>query len=99
MNDLRTPENVALLKKLPKSKLAYYIKTVTRLPSGDRNNPNILDKPFYSLMRRPVDPRGNRSSFYGEKVERINDYNDKDFAEAIAFTKNFYFHEHYLRSI
>ena len=54
----------SILASIPMSKRAYYVKKQTRLPSVDRNDPQILPEPWYWVMRRPVSPRGEQSDFY-----------------------------------
>lgn len=61
----------SILDSIPLSKRAYYVKKQTRLPSGDRNDPQILPEPWYWVMRRPVSPRGEQSDFYGTKTEQF----------------------------
>lgn len=60
-----------ILNSIPLSKRAYYVKKQTRLPSGDRNDPQILKEPWYWVMRRPVDARGQLSDFFGTKTEQF----------------------------
>ena len=62
----------SILNSIPKSKRAYFVKKQTQLPSGDRNDPQILKEPWYWVMRRPVDSHGRRSDFYGTKTEQYN---------------------------
>jgi len=59
-----------ILDRIPASKRHYFVKKQTRLPSGDRNDPQILPEPLYWLMRRPVDPNGVKRDFYGTKTEQ-----------------------------
>jgi len=60
---------VSILDSIPKSKRAYYVKKRTWLPSGSRNDPQILDKVWWYVMRRPVNPRGGKDRFYGIKTK------------------------------
>lgn len=96
--DLRTPENIKLLHKMPKSRLRYFVKTVTSYPTGDRNDRGRYDKPHYKVMSRPIGPNGGKSEFYGTKAHQEGlDYLDRDTADRIAFNRNFYYHESFIR--
>lgn len=56
------------LDSIPKSKRRFFVKKVTQLPSGDRNDPQILKEPWYYVMDRPVLPSGEKSSYMGTKI-------------------------------
>lgn len=60
------------LDSIPKNKRRFFVKKVTQLPSGDRNDPQILKEPWYYVMDRPVDTQGNKSSFMGTKITRAH---------------------------
>ena len=60
------------LDSIPKSKRRFFVKKVTQLPSGDRNDPQILKEPLYYVMDRPVDTHGNKSSFMGTKITKAH---------------------------
>lgn len=36
-----------ILAQIPASKHAYFVKKQSQLPSGDRNDPQILAEPWY----------------------------------------------------
>lgn len=98
VNELRTPENIAILKKLPKSKLRYTVRAVNSLPTGDRNMRDHCIEPYYELIERPIDSSGSKNPFYGSKSKSIASYKRRDVAEAIAWQRNFYFHEQFCRT-
>lgn len=60
------------LANIPKSHRRFFVKKVTQLPSGDRNDPQILKEPWYYVMERPVNMRGEKSSFMGTKITRAH---------------------------
>lgn len=88
------------LDTIPKSKRAYFVKKVTQLPSGSRNDPYILKEPLYYVMCRPVNPKGERSFFYGTKVTQAHGPFSGEAgrikAEQIAAMRNETFHNHCL---
>ena len=59
------------LANIPKSHRRFFVKKVTRLPSGDRNDPQILKEPWYYVMERPVNPKGERDHWYGTKTKSV----------------------------
>lgn len=56
------------LANVPKSHRRFFVKKVTQLPSGDRNDPITLPEARYYVMDRPVNMRGEKSSFMGTKI-------------------------------
>lgn len=93
-------ESKCILDQIPLSKRAYFVKKQTRLPSGDRNDPQILDEPWYWVMRRPVDHIGQKNDFYGTKTETFKGpfvgEAGKDKAEEIVQIRNKQFHTAYV---
>lgn len=89
-------EQISILSTIPLSKRAYFVKKQSRLPSGDRNDPQILDEPWYWVMRRPVDRHGHKNAFYGNRTESycgpFSGDKGKAKAKQIAQCKNEYFH-------
>ena len=59
------------LDTIPKSHRRFFIKKVTQLPSGDRNDPQILKEPWYYIMDRPVNPKGEKDRWYGTKTKSV----------------------------
>lgn len=95
VNAFRTSERENVLKKISKSKRRYGVRVVKSLPSGDRNMRQILDKPYYEVIERPVDATGTKNDFYGTKAKVVNHYTSKDLAEAIVWKWNYDFHGAY----
>ena len=60
------------LDSIPKSHRRFFVKKVTQLPSGDRNDPHPLKEAWYYVMDRPVDTHGNKSSFMGTKITKAH---------------------------
>lgn len=91
---------VSILDSIPKSKRAYYVKKRTQLPSGWRNDPQILDKAWWYVMRRPVNSHGEKDDFFGTKTEVYKGPFEGDEgkirAEKIAQIKNENFHVKYV---
>lgn len=56
------------LADIPKSHRRFFVKVERYLPSGDRNDPIPLKEPRYYVMDRPVNMRGEKSSFMGTKI-------------------------------
>lgn len=98
VNKLRTPENIALLKKLPKSKLRYTVRAVNSTPTGDRNMRDHCIDPYYEVYEKPVDQSGEKNDFFGTKRKWIGAYKSREVAEAIAWRRNFWFHENFCRT-
>lgn len=94
-------EHKCILDQVPASKRAYFVKKQSRLPSGDRNDPQILAEPWYWVMRRPVDHVGRKNDFYGTKTETFKGpfvgEAGKARAEQIAGAYNKAFHIAYVR--
>ena len=94
-------ERKCILDQVPASKRAYFVKKQTKLPSGSRNDPQILDEPWYWVMRRPVDHIGRKNDFYGIKTESFKGpfagEAGKARAEQIANAYNKVFHIAYVR--
>lgn len=90
-----------ILAQIPASKRAYFVKKQSQLPSGDRNDPQILAEPWYLVMRRPVDNIGQKSDFYGTKTKifrgPFTGDAGKATAEKIAKDYNETFHTAYVR--
>jgi hypothetical protein len=60
-----------IVDQLPTSKLAYFVKKQTYLPTGCRYDHMPLEEAWYWVMQRPVNPRGQKSNFYGTKVQKF----------------------------
>ncbi len=76
---------VCILDTIPKSKRAFFVRKKTTYPSGfGRSCPMHYDEPLYYVMRRPVDSRGNKDSFYGKSVKYVAGPFAGDAGKAIA---------------
>lgn len=61
-----------IVDQLPASKLAYFVKKQTSIPTGCRYDPMPLEEPWYWVMKRPVDSRGRKSDFFGTQVRKFD---------------------------